>query len=277
MPTVTRADVVIHYEAAGDPAAGAVVFVPGMGAHSGDLLSETLRLALEADYRVLVIDNRGAGRTVVSENALSNSDDMAEDLAALLDAEGIGRAHILGYSLGVAITLAFALRHAARVQSLALAAGFAHIPMPSRTGYILEAMRDLRASGAPRALVNRFNALYLLSEPLFEHEAAINTWVNSEPGPYQQSPAGFTLQTEAFRHFDARSQLGSIQQPALVMSSPDDLLVPPHFQEELARGLPNSQLKHYPGGHAFLALPLIFPNVIDDLRVFWAQRGEVSG
>jgi pimeloyl-ACP methyl ester carboxylesterase len=176
---------------------------------------------------------------------------------------------VFGYSLGTALALMLVHRHPQRVRTLALGAGFAHIRMPSRTTFILEAMRDLRASAAPRELVARFHALTLLSEDLFEHEALIQAWAAGEPDPHQQTPDGFTLQTEAFRTFDARPWLKEIAQPALILSSRDDLLIPAHHQDEMARGLLRAQVKHYPGGHAFVGLPHIFPHVMDDLRGFW--------
>ena len=269
MPVLQRGSARLTYELAGDPHAPAVVYIPGLGNHSQDTLSNYLTLALEPDCRLLIPDSRGAGRTQVPPGSTTSPNEMADDLAAILDAEGIEQAHIFGYSLGTGIALSFALRHPGRVRSLALAAGFAHIPLPSRTGFILEAMRDLRASGAPRELINRFNALYLISEPMFESDIVISKWVNGEPSPNAQTEEGFKLQTEAFRSFDARGRLQEITQPVFVLSSPDDLLVPAHFQEELARGLPNARLQSYAGGHGFLALPFNFPNVMDDLRAFW--------
>ena len=260
----------LAYEIAGDPTAPAVVYLPGMGNHSLDTLSSTIMAALSPDYRILVPDHRGSGRTRVPPGAVSAPEQMTADVAAIMAAEGIAQAHIFGYSLGTALAVSLALCFPERVRSLALAAGFAHIPMPSRTTFILEAMRDLRASGVPRELVNRFNALYLLSENLFEHEDLIRKWASGEPGPHEQTPDGFTLQTDAFRGFDARARLKDIPQPALILSSPDDVLVPAHHQDELAHGLPNAQLKHYPGGHAFVGLPFLFAHVMDDLRAFWA-------
>jgi len=270
VPVLARGDAQLAYEIAGSPNAPAVVYIPGLGGHSQDSLSAYITLALEPACRLIIPDSRGAGRTRTPPGSSTSPDEMADDIAAILDAEGIHQAHVFGYSLGTGITLAFALRHPGRARSLALAAGFAHIPLPSRTSFILEAMRDLRATGAPRELINRFNALYLISEELFAHDTLIREWVNGEPGPHAQTEDGFTLQTEAFRSFDARSRLHEITQPAFVLSSPEDMLVPPHFQEELALGLPHARLKSYAGGHSFLALPFNFPNVINDLREFWS-------
>lgn len=73
----------------------------------------------EAGYRVLALDNRGHGKSSKSHD----SDDyhpelMADDAAALLDHAGIGRAHVIGYSMGARISAFMALGHPERVASL---------------------------------------------------------------------------------------------------------------------------------------------------------------
>jgi pimeloyl-ACP methyl ester carboxylesterase len=276
MPELERDGAQIVYEAAGERDATPAVYVPGLGGHSRDSLSVYVRAVLSRDYRLIIPDPRGAGRTRVPPGAASSPAQMADDIAAILEAEAIQSAHIFGYSLGTALSLELAHRHPGRVRSLALAGGFVHIRVPSRTSFILEAMRDLRASGAPYPLVNRFNAIYLLSEAFFELGAWIEDWVNGEPDPLTQTADGFTLQTEAFRGFDARPWLNKVTQPVLILSSPDDLLVPPHHQHEMAQGLPQATVKAYPGGHAFVALPPNFPLVMDDLRAFWAETDAVT-
>src|SRR3990172_6425155 len=64
--------------------------------------------AFEADYRVVVWDMRGHGRSDSPEDqALYSTEEKVEDMAAVLDACGIGRAVIGGLSLGGYVSLAF--------------------------------------------------------------------------------------------------------------------------------------------------------------------------
>jgi pimeloyl-ACP methyl ester carboxylesterase len=55
--------------------------------------------ALSGRYRVLRYDTRGHGRSEVAEQPVA-IDDLADDLAGLLDAVGVERAHVVGLSLG---------------------------------------------------------------------------------------------------------------------------------------------------------------------------------
>ncbi len=73
----------------------------------------------QAGYRVIAFDNRGHGKSSKSHD----SDDyqpelMAADAVALLDHLGIGRAHVMGYSMGARIAAFMALEHPGRVASL---------------------------------------------------------------------------------------------------------------------------------------------------------------
>lgn len=74
---------------------------------------------VKAGYRVIAIDNRGHGQ---SEKLYALEDYgaplMAEDARRLLDHLGIGRAHVIGYSMGARIAAFLALAHAERVASL---------------------------------------------------------------------------------------------------------------------------------------------------------------
>jgi len=72
-------------------------------------------------YRVLAYDHRGHGRTSGSREAFASYDVLADDLAELLDALGIGQAHFCGFSDGGITLLAFALRYPTRIRSLILA------------------------------------------------------------------------------------------------------------------------------------------------------------
>jgi aminoacrylate hydrolase len=50
--------------------------------------------------------------------------------------------------------------------------------------------------------------------------------------------------------FDRTSELGRIKTPTLVIGAEDDLVTPAYFSEELARLIPEAEVKIFPrGGH----------------------------
>jgi pimeloyl-ACP methyl ester carboxylesterase len=75
--------------------------------------------ALAPPYRVITVDARGYGEAPASGPfAIA---DLADDLAALLDALGVSAATVVGLSMGGYAALAFAQRHPARLAALVLA------------------------------------------------------------------------------------------------------------------------------------------------------------
>ena len=68
--------------------------------------------------RVIAVDNRGHGRSAkLYDPAAYGAPIMAEDMRRLLDDLGIGRADVMGYSMGARITAFLALNHPERVRS----------------------------------------------------------------------------------------------------------------------------------------------------------------
>lgn len=79
--------------------------------------------SLARDFRVIVPDVRGFGKSSKPDGVAAYGREMAEDMIALLDHLGVGEAHLVGYSMGGAISADLALRHPGRVRSATMVAG----------------------------------------------------------------------------------------------------------------------------------------------------------
>src|SRR6266540_2667491 len=74
-----------------------------------------------AGRRVIAADMRGHGTSAkLYDPADYHTSLMAEDMRALLDHLGLGRADVMGYSMGARITAFLALAHPERVRSAIL-------------------------------------------------------------------------------------------------------------------------------------------------------------
>jgi pimeloyl-ACP methyl ester carboxylesterase len=74
-----------------------------------------------AGRRAIAFDNRGHGASAkLYDPALYHTGLMADDIRALLDHLGIGRADVMGYSMGARNTAFMALAHSERVRSAIL-------------------------------------------------------------------------------------------------------------------------------------------------------------
>lgn len=96
-------------------AATPLVFIHGMAGSRADW--DRLIAALPQDRPTLAYDLRGFGQSVESADAPFSH---TADLLALLDAQGIRQATLVGLSMGGSIALNFALSHPERVERLIL-------------------------------------------------------------------------------------------------------------------------------------------------------------
>ena len=98
-----------------------VVFVHGNV--SSSLFFQTTLLALPARLRGVAVDLRGFGDSDPAPvDATRGLADFADDLAAAVDALGLDRLHLVGWSMGGGIALQYLLDHASRLASLTLIA-----------------------------------------------------------------------------------------------------------------------------------------------------------
>jgi pimeloyl-ACP methyl ester carboxylesterase len=93
--------------------------------HGGFCSIETMRAQIEAlsqRYRVLAPERPGHGRSPDREGPVS-FDGIVSDTVAYLDALGIDRAHVVGFSDGAIAGYLLALRHPRRIRSLVAISG----------------------------------------------------------------------------------------------------------------------------------------------------------
>jgi 2-succinyl-6-hydroxy-2,4-cyclohexadiene-1-carboxylate synthase len=81
---------------------------------------DPVALRLARRFRVLAPDLPGHGRALGLPDAAYTMDGAADVLAATLDAAGVARAALVGYSMGGRLALHLALRHPARAEGLVL-------------------------------------------------------------------------------------------------------------------------------------------------------------
>ena len=81
---------------------------------------------LTAEHTVIRVDLRGHGRSgTPHETSAYTQEVFVADLLAVLDAEGVGRASLMGYSLGARVALSATLAHPGRVHRLVSLGGSA--------------------------------------------------------------------------------------------------------------------------------------------------------
>lgn len=109
----------IAFEVAGE--GPAVVLQHGLFSGRATWHANGFVAALARELSVVTVDSLGHGDSdKPAEPAPYRRDARADDLAAVLDALGIERAHVVGYSMGGWIAAGFAARHSGRLLSVAI-------------------------------------------------------------------------------------------------------------------------------------------------------------
>ena len=207
--------------------------------------------ALTGQFRVILYDHRGTGRSDRSLKPDHSVASMAEDIIAVLDATGTERAHLVGHAAGGNAGLQLALDHPQRLDRLVVVNGWSR-PDPHVARCFAARIRLLEAFG-PTAYVEA-QALFLYPPDwISQNDALLKTQDRHHIQNFLRTDV-MLARIGALLAFDIDERLGEISHRVLVSASADDMLVPPLLSRRLAEGLPNATLDVVPwGGHAFTA------------------------
>lgn len=237
MPYVRASDGCrIHYEVTGRKSAPPVLMIQGLAMDKTGWIFQ--RLVLSWRYRVIVFDNRGSGR---SDKPHGDYDlgQMAADAIAVLDDVGVDRAHVVGASMGGAITQIVGVMHPDRVRSLTLACTACR-NQPWRVqllcGWAEQAKRDGVGAMAGQA------ARWVIGPRSFRRVVPVLGWLG--PLGFGRSSEAFAGQVAAIVTADdsLADELANITVPTLIIAGNQDILTPRGDSEELAERIPTAEL-----------------------------------
>lgn len=233
----------IYYELHGPENADVIVLSNGIFMSSASWGFQTVEF--RKHFRVLVYDCRGMWQSDHPEGPYS-MEQHADDLAELLTALEIEKAHIGGISYGGEISMVFALKYPECVRSLILSSTVSHIdPM-------LNAMGAVWLSALQR---NDADALFETSLPLNFSEGyltAIASALDASRRKYHQMDLKAAEQLMlAFSKVNFTDKLKNIKAPALVLVGEQDILKPRKYAEIIAGEIQGAELVILPHcGHA---------------------------
>ena len=238
MPHVQVNGVRLFYQETGAPDAPPLVLIMGWG---GDHTAWALQApAFAAEYRVIALDNRGAGQSDVPEAPYTIAG-MAADVIGLMDALGIRRAHICGASMGGMIAQELALRHPVRVRTLGLHCTTAGIDAYGR--FLIDTLIAVKARGDREEYVRAVMPWVLCRKTMVERPEFIRFWIERALAyPHPIGLDGLSRQADAIRGHDTAARLGEIRVPTLITTGTEDILVPPVSSRDLHARIPGSAL-----------------------------------
>jgi 3-oxoadipate enol-lactonase len=205
--------------------------------------------ALAERFRVVTYDTRGHGASPAPAGPYT-LDDLVDDLVALLDEVGAGRAHVVGLSLGGMTAMRLAAREPDRVESLAVLCTSAKVdPQP-----FLDRAAAAR-SGGTAALAPTVVSRWLTPSYAAAHQDLV---ARLEAMITAADDEGYAACCEVVAQMDVRADLPLIAAPTLVVSAAEDFALPPEHQKLIAEAIPGAELLTVsPGAHvANLEQPL---------------------
>src|SRR3954469_7563072 len=242
MPLIRTNEVELFYDLTGPENAPVVAFSNSIGT--------TLEMwdrqvpALSDRYRCLRYDPRGHGRSQVLDQPVT-IDDLADDLAGLLDALGVETAHIVGLSLGGMTAQAFGVRHPDRAESLTLMATAAYLPH----GYDKRA-ETVRAQGMG-VIVDAVLARWFTPDFAAAHPEVITPMRERF---LQLDPRGYAVCCMVIHDMDLRASNAAIRAPTLIIAGADDAATPPAMLEDIRTRIPQAELIVLPRAAAIPAV-----------------------
>ncbi|MPM00121.1 3-oxoadipate enol-lactonase 2 [bioreactor metagenome] len=200
---------------------------------------QTVLPVLSEHFRVIVVDNRGIGRSL-PEDAPVSVDLMADDCAALIDHLGYGPVHVLGHSMGGFTALSLAAHYPEKVRKVVIAASSEK--SSSRNTLLFSDLADRYGKGDDPAGFFRMVFYWIFSPAFFEDEGTVKGAVEFALSyPFPQAPVSFRNQVNAIAAFDGRGLARSVKVPALVLAGTEDLLFPAAAGRELAEKFPRGK------------------------------------
>lgn len=198
-------------------------------------------------YGVLAPDLPAHGRTAGAP--LATIADMADWIAALIDAAGVPKAHLMGHSMGSLIALETAARHPAKVSALSLIGTAATMTVGADLFKAAEANdHDAIDMVSIWGLGYRAELGGSLAPGLWMHSGAQRVLESCRPGVL------FNDLSACNDYQNALAAAATVTVPATLILGERDMMTPARAGKALAAALPTSRTVVLPGaGHMMMA------------------------
>jgi len=240
MPKVKVNDIRMFYEVHGE--GFPLIMIQGLSANL-DWWDPRWIQTLSEKFKIIAFDNRGAGRTDISDREYSIKL-FADDTAGLMDALGTPRANVLGLSMGGMIAQELVLNYPEKVKKVVLCA--THCGGAKSVQASDEVMGMLTADVSALALsaeeVARMTIPLLFTKDFIKNTPGVEELVIEQISKNPISNEAFMRQMSAIMNFDAYDRLSQVKTAALILHGKQDILVPPENGSILEKAIPSARL-----------------------------------
>lgn len=251
MPVIKANGINIYYETRGTGTP--LMLINGWGGNLDSWSGKMIDLLAER-HRIIMMDNRGTGRSNKPDTPYT-MDMMAADAKGVLDALRIEKTHVMGFSMGGAITQTFGINYPETVLSLIICGASAGRDNSVSSDPKVQMDLALIANPLPEMTVRDVTVklLYLLYSKEYVEEHLEELVHDETYSDYPTPSFALMNQSHAISTLNSYSHLPELKVPVLVLTGDEDVLVPPENSEKIASQISCSELVVIPGcGHGFL-------------------------
>jgi pimeloyl-ACP methyl ester carboxylesterase len=255
----------LAYETFGEDGRPPVLLVMGLGAQMIGWHDDFCAMLAHGRH-VVRFDNRDVGESQWLEgqvdlvacmagdtsSAVYTLEDMADDVAGLLDALGLDSAHVVGASMGGMVAQTLAIRHPERVRSItSIMSTTGELGVAQPTEAATEALLSPPARSRDEAMERAVAVNRVIGSPGHPADARDLRERAARGWDRGLNPSGFARQLAAIHASgDRTAALASVTAPTLVVHGEDDPLVPVSGGRATAAAIPGAELLVVPGmGH----------------------------
>lgn len=271
MDRLVIGDVEIAVESFGAPDAPLIVLAMGATYSMLGWPAPLCEALAARGYRVIRYDHRDTGlsTTVPPGAATYTVEDLAADLVGVIAAQGAGRAHVVGMSLGGYIGQVAALSAPERIASLTLIGaeplGWDGPPLPHiAPGFLehFETLADLDWSDREAAIAFLTGVARLCAGSAIPFDEAAARAEAAAVLTRTSSPLSAFNHATVTAQGDWHAAFRRIPQPVLVLHGEEDPILPLANGQALAAGILGAELRILPGvGHELPAA--LIPTIAD--------------
>jgi pimeloyl-ACP methyl ester carboxylesterase len=241
MPKVKVDDIQIYYEVKGG--GFPLVMINGLG---GNLEGWDPRLVegLSKGFKLVMFDNRGAGRTDISNREYTIRL-FADDTAGLMNTLGISKAHILGISMGGMIAQELVLNHPEKVAKLVLCSTCSGGSKDVQSSQEASKMLTDDTSKMSQEEQKRMLLPLVLTDDFIEKNPDFVKLAVQQALKHPISEEAYMRQLNAIGKFNAYDRFHQVKAPTLILHGRKDVLVPSENGSILAEAIPNAKLVYF--------------------------------
>lgn len=231
-----RGNIEINYEVEG--AGPPVMLVHGVGT---DLRSwDAVAARLAPRYRIIRLDLCGHGRS--SRITTCTLQDFLDDVTAVLDAEGIAKTHLIGFSLGGMIAQAYVLDHPARIDRVAFISAVA-CRTPEELTRLIGRAKILREQGIAAVVAAAedrwFTEAFKKANPERVQQRLAELQANDFPS--------YCAAYQVFAESEVGDRLPAIRHKTLIATGEHDIGSNTRMARYMHQAIPGSTLEILPG------------------------------